>query len=426
MSVPIRLVQRNGKLISLDATQIQFKFARGTTAIPMPILGERYAADLNIVTTSIDVDVILRDDDCSASDVAEQPAKAFIDFAKPNVRDNNTIGAGSYFYGDGGTGTIGQSGGKDITNKEFQLKSTFLKQSGADPIIIKFIDTGTLGAATYSSGTVSISLNHANLKHASTPSPSSGAFTSIAHEVATYLTNALNNSANIGITTTSTGDTGLSHAFTATLSAGTYNATLGMTRVDIQQDEVGTNGNSGTPVFWDMTSSGSVNTLAVVPPAFQTFRGGENNTCKSAGDKVQDLIANVSNSNVMGAVGQALQMDTNDERKGVSTDFNKLDPTAGATDDYIVGIQIPYNSLIQSADTTSMTARNFLIVTGLSPANNQGSVANKLPASTTFDSENVYTGIRGTVTTFSAAYMAGDTFYSGKLSFAPIDMIVGL
>ena len=236
----------------------------------------------------------------------------------------------------------------------------------------------------------------------------------------------MNNSANIGITTTSTGDTGLSHAFTATLSAGTYNATLGMTRVDIQQDEVGTNGNSGTPVFWDMTSSGSVNTLAVVPPAFQTFRGGENNTCKSAGDKVQDLIANVSNSNVMGAVGQALQMDTNDERKGVSTDFNKLDPTAGATDDYIVGIQIPYNSLIQSADTTSMTARNFLIVTGLSPANNQGSVANKLPASTTFDSENVYTGIRGTVTTFSAAYMAGDTFYSGKLSFAPIDMIVGL
>ena len=139
MSVPIRLVQRNGKLISLDATQIQFKFARGTTAIPMPILGERYAADLNIVTTSIDVDVILRDDDCAASDVAEQPAKAFIDFAKPNVRDNNTIGAGSYFYGDGGTVTIGQSGGKDITNKEFQLKSTFLKQSGADPIIIKFI-----------------------------------------------------------------------------------------------------------------------------------------------------------------------------------------------------------------------------------------------------------------------------------------------
>ena len=427
MSVPIRLVQRNGKLISLDATQIQFKFARGTTAIPMPILGERYAADLNIVTTSIDVDVILRDDDCSASEVSEQPAKAFIDFAKPNVRDNNTIGAGSYFYGDGGDVTIGQSGGKDITNKEFQLKSTFLKQSGADPIIIKFIDTGTLGAATYSSGTVSISLNHANLKHASTPAPSSGSFQSIAHEVATYLTNALNNSANIGITTTSTGSTGLSHAFTATLSAGTYSETLGMTRVDIQQDEVGTNGNSGTPVFWDMTSSGSVNTLAVVPPAFQTFRGGENNTCKSAGDKVQDLIANVSNSNVMGAVGQALQMDANQDKKAaLSTDFNKLDPTAGATDDYIVGIQIPYNSLIQSTDTTSMTPRNFLIVTGLSPANNQGSLANKLPASTTFDSENVYSGIRGTVTTFSAAYQAGDTFYSGKLSFSPIDMIVGL
>ena len=427
--VAIRLVQRNGKLIHLDATQIQFKFARGTAAFPMPILGERYAADLNVVTASIDVDVVLRDDDCSASEVSEQPATAFIDFAKPNVRDNNTIGAGSYFYGDGGDVTIGQSGGKDITDKEFQLKSTFLKQSGADPIIIKFIvdAAGSLGAATYSSGTVSINLHHANLIHVSTPAPSSGSFTSIAHEVATYLTNALNNAANIGITTTSTGSTGLSHAFTATLNAGTYNETLGNTRVDIEQDEVGTNGNSGTPVFWDMTSSGSVNTLAVVPPSFQTFRGGENNTCKSAGDKVQDLIANVSNSNVMGAVGQALQMDTNQDKKAaLSTDFNKIDPTAGATDDYIVGIQVPYNSLIQSTGTTSMTARNFLIVTGLSPANNQGALANKLPASTTFDSENVYTGIRGTVTTFSAAYIAGDTFYSGKLSFAPIDLIVGL
>ena len=426
MSVPIRLVQRNGDLISLDALDFNFNIARGTTPVPIPMFGERAAADLNVVTTSITMSVIIRDDDCESTDVSPQSASAFIDFGKPNERDANQIGAGSYFLGDGGTVTIGQSTGEDITNKEFQIKSTYHQQSGTGPVIIKFIDTGTLGAATYSSGTVSISLNHANLKHASAPSPSSGAFDSIGEEVATYLTNALNNSANIGITTTSTGDTGLSHAFTATLNQGIFPTTLGSTRVDIVQKETGVNGDSATPVFWDLTSSGSSNQLACKPPSFRTFRGGKGSTCKSAGDKVQDLIANVSNSNVMGAVGQVISLDANEERKSViSTDFNSLDPTAGATDDYIVGIQIPYNSLIQAAGTTSTVARNFLLVTGLSPAANQGSEANTLPASTTFDVLDVYTGIRGTVTTLQLKYSAGDTFYGGSITFNPIDFIAG-
>ena len=427
MSVPIRLIQRNGKVINLDASDFDISFVRTVPAVPMPIFGERYGADMNVVGASIQLSVILRDDDCENDDrVTPNASHAFIDFSRPNVRDEGTSGAGAYFKGDGGTVTIGQSTGEDITDKEFQLKSTHHQQSGTGPVIIKFIATGTLGAATYSTGTVSISLNHANLKHASAPSPSSGAFSSIGEEVATYLTNALNNSANIGITTTSTGNTGLSHAFTATLNAGAFNETLGSTRVDIEQDEKGPNGNSGTPVFWDMTSSGSSNQLACKPPQFQTFRGGEASTCKSAGDKVQDLIANVSNSNVMGMVGHMLANETNDERKDVSLDFNSLDPTAGANQDYIVGIQIPYNSLIQATGNTSMVARNFLIVTGLTPANSQGSVANSLTASVEFDSENVYTGISGTVTQFSVQYQAGNTFYEGKMKFQPIDMIVGL
>ena len=425
MSFPIRLIQRNGKVINLDAVDFDISFTRTVPAVPMPIFGERYGADMNIVGASIALTVVLRDDDCeNDSAVTPNKAGAYIDFATPNVRDEGTSGAGSYFKGDGGIVTIGQSGDNDITNKEFQIKSTYHKQSGTGPVIIKFIAAGSLGAATYSSGTVSINLYHANLVHASTPSPSSGSFDSIGHEVATYLTNALNHSANIGITTTSTGSTGLSHAFTATLNAGTYNETLGRTRVDIEQDEVGTNGNSATPVFWDLTSTASASTPCP-PPSYSTFRGGEGSTCKSAGDKVQDMIASVSNSNVMGVVGHALGNDMNGERKDVSTDFNSLDPTAGATQDYIVGIQIPYNSLIQSVGETSMVARNFLIVTGLSPADNQGSVANKLLASVEFDSENVYTGISGTVTQFSVQYQAGNTFYDGKLKIQPIDLIVG-
>ena len=132
--------------------------------------------------------------------------------------------------------------------------------------------------------------------------------------------------------------------------------------------------------------------------------------------------------NVMGAVGQMFQLDTNDDKKSaVKTDFNSLDPTAGASDDYIVGIQIPYNSIIQAAGNAgSMVDRNFLLITGLSPADHQGALANVNPASVEFNSTDIYTGIRGTVVGFDFDYQAGDTFYSYKMNFQPLDLIVGL
>ena len=73
-----------------------------------------------------------------------------------------------------------------------------------------------------------------------------------------------------------------------------------------------------------------------------------------------------------------------------------------------------------------MVARNFILVTGLSPADHQGSLANVKPASVEFSPTDVYTGIRGTVVSFSFNYKAGDTYYGFKLSFKPIDLIVGL
>ena len=130
----------------------------------------------------------------------------------------------------------------------------------------------------------------------------------------------------------------------------------------------------------------------------------------------------------MGAVGELFQLDTNDDKKSISKNFNTLDPTAGASDDYIVGIQIPYQSIIQAAaaNGNNMVARNFLLVTGLGPADRQGSLANVNAATVGFSSTDVYTGIRGTVISFKFAYEAGATSYTYSLEFKPIDMIVGL
>jgi len=419
MSVPIRLVQRNGKVINLDAETFGMDVQRATGAIPVPVLGERFGADMNVVKVSISIDGIARDDDCANSDVAPTQASGYIDFSRPNTRDAG-VQTSIYFTEDGGNVAI-----NDILNKPFYLRSTYQQGlGGGERCTIKFVSSGA--GHTYVSGVVNIDLDLATNTYASIIA---GGSTSRAEWVADTLKTVLNDTSNdIGISTTASSQR-LGHAFSATVSTG-GNTTLGDTRVNINQVETGKNGDSGTPTFWNTISdtSGSSNQLAVKPPAFLTFRGGSANTCRSAGDKIQDLIANVANSNVMGAVGQLFQLDTNDDKKAlVKSDFNKLDPTAGASDDYIVGIQIPYNSIIQAAGSAgNMVARNFLLVTGLSPADHQGSLANVNPATVEFNPQDVYTGIRGTVTSFQFNYVAGATYYGYKLSFQPIDLIVGL
>ena len=425
MGVPIRLIQRNGKILNIEATGFNMNIGRGVAAMPVPVLGERFAADLNIVSIGIDFDAILRDDDCESTEVLPTLSSSYIDFTRPNVRDANNI-ANVYFTDDGGNTPI-----ENIINKPFYLRSTYLQSLGdGSRITFKFTNTGA--GNTYGGGVVTIDLDLSTNSYAAIIA---GGAASRAEWLTTQLNTTLGNTANnIGIVITSASHTSassqrLGHAFTSSVSSGML-ITLGNGRLDIKQQEAGKNGDSNTPTFWSIVSdtSGSENTLAVDAPAFLTFRGGSSNTCRSAGDKMQDLIANVANSNVMGAVGELFQMDTNDDKKSISTDFNTLDPTSGASDDYIVGLQVPYNSIIQAgaADGNNLVARNFLIVTGLSPADHQGALANVKPASVEFSSQDVYTGIRGTVTKCSFQYSAGDTFYTSKISFQPVDMIIGL
>jgi len=429
MSQPIRLVQRDGGIINLDAQSFDVNMGRGIAAIPVPVLGERYGTDMNIVSVDINIKGIIRDDDCESTTVQPTASNAHIDFTRPDLRGASESPE-PYFIADGGSISIA-----DFVEKPIYIRSTYQQSTGStNRITIKFISSGTLGQAAFpGAGVVNISLNHANLTN--NTGPSSGSYTSVSHEVATYLMNALNNTAtDTGLTLTSSSHTSanserLGHAFTASIGSGLL-TTLGSGRVDIRQNETGSDGNSGTPSFWSTISdtSGSEATTTISPPMFLIFRGGTTNTCKSAGDKVQDLIANVSNSNVMGAVGEIWSMDTNDTRGSIlSQDFNGVDPTAGASSDYIVGIQIPYQSTLQgSADGSNMVARNFLLVTGLTPASRQGAAANVNDAGVAFNPQDVYTGIRGTVSGFKFNYEAGDTFYGFSLTFKPIDFIVGL
>jgi len=93
-------------------------------------------------------------------------------------------------------------------------------------------------------------------------------------------------------------------------------------------------------------------------------------------------------------------------------------------DDYIIGIQIPYNSKIQAGGDTYV-ARNFFMPTGNKlKAEDKGSEGNTLPASTTFDTGDNFTGIQGTVTKMDTFYDAGESVYGFRMDFSPIDNMI--
>ena len=93
----------------------------------------------------------------------------------------------------------------------------------------------------------------------------------------------------------------------------------------------------------------------------------------------------------------------------------------GSADDYIVGLQIPYNSLLHAPVDASLLpngygTRNFMIVTGLTSPDAQNAQGNANPASVKFDSRDSTTGIRGTVTQCNFTYNASETTYAAEIT----------
>jgi hypothetical protein len=211
------------------------------------------------------------------------------------------------------------------------------------------------------------------------------------------------------------------------------NLDLGTSRLKIVHTTTGSEGNLRTyPLFWSQYDSDST---GVAIPFYEGSAGGTSHTCLSAGDKMQDLIGMTANSNVMGMVGSIFNISGKTAKGGIDADFKTFNFNSAA-DDYIVGLQLPYHSLAQKSLTDAeilsglkpagYEARNFLIVTGLTDPEHQNSAGNVNPASTQFDSKDMMTGIRGTVTGCGFRYNAGETTYGCELTFQPLDMIVGM
>ena len=173
-------------------------------------------------------------------------------------------------------------------------------------------------------------------------------------------------------------------------------------------------------------------------PYHLPFTGGSNASTskpKSAGDKVQDLYGILHNTDrgtaaliiagIAGAAAVALTGGTALAAGAVAGGalIGSLDGMFSG--DYPIGLQIPYNSMIQAEDGRKYDVRNFLVPTGLfRGVNDKVSDGNDKSANVEFSTSDEMTGIQGTIQKFDVGYNAGEQHYTYQMVFAPIDMII--
>lgn len=391
----VRLIRNDGEIIALDVTSYSMNITRSVPVLNVPVLGERYGVDMNMVSADFRLSVILADDNCAASEFEKTAASASIDFSA--LKDNSGGSHPIMMTGDSGAITVA-----DLDELFFEIETAYTGENTTrKPVRIVFDSSTSSHSATNNPPITTVGISGAT----------TGAL------IAARIKAALEGSA--GQYTdqlTTDGGTDFTDAFTITAGVGknlTTNCKLTFTA-----KEKGFAGNNETPAF--------STTFANKTPFFETFGGGKDRTCKSAGDKLQDLIAYVGNASLAGVSGKALggPADPADPNSLIEADISLA---TRQTADYIVGMQLPYNSTVTSTatGTRDYTERNFIIVTGRSNADQQDSGANTLSVSTLFDPTNPFTGIAGTVVSMAFSYNAGENVYEGDLTFQPIDFIVG-
>lgn len=394
----VRLVRNDGELLELDCMSYSLNITRSVPVLPVPVFGERYSVDLNMVTADYKLTVMLADDDCASSSFEKKAAVASIDFS---ARKEDSSGSHGVLMSGDGAGGIDAD---DLNNLYFEIETAY---------------TGT----TTSLKPIRILFNSSTASHSKTNNPPitsvgiQGITTGAA--LATAIKTALEGAA--GQYTdqlTTDGGTNFTDAFTITAGTG-INSSLGNAKLTFTAKETGFAGNNETPSF--STS------FASKTPFFEVFAGGLDKSCKSAGDKLQDLIGYVGNATLgVGAVGRALggPSDPDDPNSLIESNFTLATKQSA---DYIIGLQLPYNSLITSSSANDdYVERNMMIMTGRTNAYEQGSEANTLSVSSVFDPTNPKTGITGTVVAMSFSYNAGENVYEGDLTFMPIDFMTGI
>jgi len=398
---PIRLVQDSGNLIELNATGITFTVDRGVTPHSLPALGgRRFSIDLNKNKSLIVVEGVFTDD---KQESGSKSASGLIDFSVSQTGVNT----GDFNHVFNTSNNIDNL----LLNTNNRIR---LRNSAGDYFNLYFEETA--GTPGYNTVTDKLRIKNSGGTRITAVQFTQGVADWINNDVtdiSATVVNSLINQNSLGINTA----------------------------LRITQGTAGTAGNHSSFPEFLFLNSGAYNGRKRSPHV-EGFSGGVDATAKSAGDKVMDLYGIMNNSSRgVPLVGLGASIGTG-IGLGALLSGAALGPVgiiagaatvvgggltlnnASADGDYIIGIQIPYNSKIQAGGDTYV-ARNFFMPTGTGKsARDKSSEGNTLPASTTFDTGDNFTGIQGTVTKMDIFYDAGESVYGFRMDFSPIDNMI--
>ena len=386
-NVPIRLVRKDGTLIPLNATILTMDVDRGVNAHSLPFMGgERFGLDFNMAKSTIMMDGLIIDDDLSVSSGIGAKAFCFIDFSK-NANDNNK---NNLIHKWGLISGLQQNNSRGSNSV---VPYVIITSESGDNYKIYFAKSST---TDFGYGVISSNTYHVTIHDDTNPLT--------ALEIRNNMLNLINSSTvNSGVLKTKF------------LAFGGSTDSI----IEIDQTVAGTNSNETTPLW---------NSICDAPHTTE-FLGGESTnaafTSMSAGDKVQMLYGTLNNSNDGGFTA------ISDGNIGAG-----LNPGPGkgarATKygDYIIGIQIPFNSTrVSEEDATGekYITKNFFMPTGPMHNTSTKDVTEAKIASSSIDDtndEDDFSFIKGSVTKATFTKMAGEPIYEFKIIFIPIDYII--
>ena len=468
-NVPVRFVRADGKTIQLPVTTLTLDVDRGTMAMPLPFLGSaRLGVDLNLSKAVILMEGVFTDDDLFNIGTPTA-SSSIIDFSRCEIPGgSSTIVANTRFDTESMIANL--LAGRtvdDLTgvNTRFALVSA----NGTT----KFISaTKSSASHSLSSGTYQFSIGTTNgIQDGNLAAGGSGY--SIGNNIATSGGAGSNCKVNItgvnsgAVTSFTIAHPGKDFAVgnTITISGGGGNATFTVSQVgtaltatqmaknlvalindgalstpltdysaslvsspssgesevavNIIQTTTGEDGDTNSPFFGG-------NWFSQTKPRFDTFDGGSNAEGvfhgMSAGDKVMSLYATLNNSNNPG-LGAALTAMTGGgiTKKGIEKANNKYG-------DYIMGIQIPFNSTIAAKDSgDKYKPVNFFMPTGAFETQDTKSVENAVSASTKVDNPSDGDDrafIKGFVTKATFVQIGGEPVYTFNIQFTPASIIL--
>jgi hypothetical protein len=369
---PIRLVREDGELIELNATKIVMSTDRRFGPKSFPFTGSnRVSLDLNLNKAVILIQGFFSDDEIA---VGGKKAVATVDF---NV--TTSFVAASLIRKSFTTATNIEKVFASSQNTKLTLKDS----NGTDRVL-NFVAT-TSGSNSYNSGTQTVTI-----RTDATPA-----------QIATQVKSGL--------------DTSYSSYFTTSIVDGDATTSAGGNRTNsklvITQVSDGVGGNSSSPFF---TLDNKL--IGMNIPKTTDFAGGKTASRKSAGDKAQDMysIMNNSSRSTFRAAGRSMiNMFTQQKNEKDLQNRNKAS-------DYIVGIQIPFNSILTDGD---YTPRNFFMPTGFYDKNEKTSESAKA-AGTEFSGVDNFTGISGGMKSMEIMYDAGEAIYTFDMQFLPSDVMI--